>query len=81
MATSRLQAVLHQVAPQAQLMEGALPTFDELPQFKGHPGCAWGLWGDDDELGTVNILTPELVQRAAKEEMKYVGSCSEQYAG
>lgn len=25
----------------------------------------WGRWGDDDELGTLNLVTPEVVKRAA----------------
>jgi kynurenine formamidase len=25
----------------------------------------WGRWGDDDELGTLNLITPEVVKRAA----------------
>jgi kynurenine formamidase len=25
----------------------------------------WGRWGDDDEIGTLNLITPEVVQRAA----------------
>ena len=25
----------------------------------------WGRWGDDDEIGTLNLITPELVRRAA----------------
>lgn len=50
--------------------EKPLPTFDELPMFKNMPGCAWSVWGEKDQLGTVNILTEEVVARAAKEEMK-----------
>lgn len=46
-----------------------LPTFDELPAFKNFPGCAWDVWGPDDQLGTVNLLTEEVVQRAAREEI------------
>ena len=26
----------------------------------------WGRWGADDERGTVNLITPEVVQRAAR---------------
>lgn len=44
-----------------------LPTFDELPAFQEFPGCAWGVWGEGDELGTVNLLTEDVVQAAAKE--------------
>ncbi|KAI0318851.1 hypothetical protein OF83DRAFT_890555 [Amylostereum chailletii] len=47
-----------------------LPTFDELPAFEGIPGCAWALWGEGDELGTVNLLTDEVVRRAAQEEIR-----------
>ncbi|PIL33200.1 hypothetical protein GSI_04650 [Ganoderma sinense ZZ0214-1] len=45
----------------------SLPKFDELPPFKEFAGCAWEVWGKDDELGTVNLLTPEVVKEAAKE--------------
>lgn len=44
-----------------------LPGFDELPFKPGNPpNSAWGLWGDDDETGTINLLTPERVAAAAK---------------
>ena len=26
------------------------------------PGSTWGDWGDDDELGRINLLTPERTQ-------------------
>lgn len=45
----------------------ALPTFDELPKYKNFAGCAWGVWGPNDQLGTVNLLTDEVVQQAAAE--------------
>ncbi|RSL63419.1 hypothetical protein CEP54_005257 [Fusarium duplospermum] len=42
--------------------------FDSLPKVEGQPqGCAWGLWGPEDELGTLNYLTPEVVWDTAKE--------------
>lgn len=47
-----------------------LPRYDQLPIREGLPvASSWGLWGDDDELGTINLLTPDRVQaglRAAK---------------
>ncbi|KAG6902648.1 hypothetical protein C0995_013773 [Termitomyces sp. Mi166 len=49
-----------------------LPSFDELPEFGGQPGCAWSVWSDKDELGTVNFLTEEVVKRAAQEEIRPV---------
>lgn len=51
-----------------------LPTFQELPKLPGLPeGCTWGLWDKDgvrDELGTLNLLTPETVKAAAKEVLQ-----------
>ncbi len=45
----------------------SLPTFDDLPVTPGAPPhSAWGLWGQDDELGTLNLLTPERVANAAR---------------
>jgi hypothetical protein len=44
------------------------PTFDELPLNKDDPPySAWGLYGADDELGTLNLLTPEIIKEASKE--------------
>ncbi len=31
------------------------------------PGSTWGDWGDDDELGRVNLLTPEKVRQGVRE--------------
>ncbi|MGH7932746.1 MAG: cyclase family protein, partial [Candidatus Binataceae bacterium] len=43
-----------------------LPRYDELPIRPGAPaGSAWGVFGDDDQLGTINLLTPERVREAA----------------
>jgi hypothetical protein len=42
-----------------------LPSFDELPVRDGAPaGSSWGLWGDDDVYGCLNLLTPERVRAA-----------------
>lgn len=38
-----------------------LPAYCELPG-----GKSWGLWGEEDELGCLNLLTPERVAAAAK---------------
>lgn len=41
-----------------------LPSYDELPVREGLPaGSSWGLWGDDDQLGTINLLTEEAIAR------------------
>lgn len=48
--------------------ESRLPGYDALPVRAGAPvGSAWGVFGDHDELGTINLLTPERVRQAAAE--------------
>ncbi|KAF8889810.1 putative cyclase-domain-containing protein [Infundibulicybe gibba] len=67
MAAKRLQNVVSHILGNDTK---PLPTFDELPAFKNLPGCAWEVWGAGDQLGTVNLLTDAVVQRAAQEEIK-----------
>jgi hypothetical protein len=44
-----------------------LPTFAELPvNPDSPPHSAWGVFGDDDQIGTLNLLTPEPVAAAAR---------------
>jgi kynurenine formamidase len=44
-----------------------LPAYRDLPSTLGAPpGSAWGLWGEDDQLGTLNLLTPERVVEASR---------------
>ena len=39
-----------------------LPSYDQLPVREGAPaGSAWGVFGDSDEVGTINLLTPARV--------------------
>ena len=43
------------------------PRFQELPLHPSHPPySAWGLWGAEDQLGCLNLLTPERVVSASK---------------
>ena len=72
--TTRVRAIASHLAgpPQAKALTKRkrweqLPLYDELPPYKNFPGCAWSVWGEGDELGTVNLLTPEVVRDAAKE--------------
>ncbi|CAK7231641.1 hypothetical protein SBRCBS47491_007999 [Sporothrix bragantina] len=45
-----------------------MPAFHELPLDPAHPPhAAWGVWGPNDRLGTLNHLTPERVVDAARE--------------
>lgn len=44
----------------------SLPTFDQLPIDPKYPSqTAWGLWGEDDNLGTLNLLTEERVAKVS----------------
>lgn len=49
----------------------AIPDFDKIPAVPGMPhGYAWKVWGEGDQLGTLNLLTPEVVARAAQENIR-----------
>jgi len=49
-------------------MSSQRPNFDALPLRSNDPkGSAWGLWGNEDELGTLNLLTPALVKKASEQ--------------
>jgi len=44
-----------------------LPSYSQLPVKPGAPpGSAWGVFSDDDQLGCLNLLTPERVLAAAR---------------
>ena len=44
-----------------------LPKYRDLPLFEGmNERHSWAVWGPDDNLGTVNLLTEERVREAAK---------------
>jgi Putative cyclase len=48
-------------------LQAALPSFDQLPVEEGQPAeSSWGLWGEHDVFGTLNLLTPERALRAAQ---------------
>lgn len=49
------------------LKQEKLPDFKELPLDKSHPPHSAWIWGPDDQLGTLNLLTEEVVAAAAKE--------------
>lgn len=48
-----------------------LPKYTDLPPVPGMPpGCAWGIWDTDgvkDQIGSLNLLTPENTLQAKKE--------------
>ncbi|PWZ03694.1 hypothetical protein BCV70DRAFT_197896 [Testicularia cyperi] len=47
-----------------------LPRYKDLPSEGGWKACAWKVWGANDELGTINLLTDEVVLKAAKDEIQ-----------
>ena len=60
-AARATRAVRNAVSPSP-----TIPSYDQLPVRAGAPaGAAWGVFGDDDEVGTINLLTPERVIAAA----------------
>ena len=41
-----------------------LPSYDELPVVPGAPaGSSWGLWGDDDRFGCLNLIDDAATRR------------------
>lgn len=54
-----------------KLNENGIPPFESLPLGKDDPPwSAWGLYGETDELGTLNRLTDERVVSAARDEIR-----------
>lgn len=52
-------------------MAKEFPKSSDLPLDKNGPhGNSWGLWGLDDQLGTLNHLSDEVVSKAATENIK-----------
>ena len=39
------------------------------------PGSTWGDWGDDDELGRINLVTPEKVLQGVREVQAGLSFC------
>ncbi len=51
----------------AKIDYNKLPKFAELPVKRGAPPeCAWGVFGDNDELGCLNLLNEDGVIEAAR---------------
>lgn len=52
----------------ARTMSMQRPSFDSLPLREDGPrGNAWGLFGTDDQMGMLNLLTPKNTAAAAQE--------------
>ncbi|KAK8015625.1 hypothetical protein PG991_008513 [Apiospora marii] len=52
-------------------MAYTFPKFEDLPPVPGAPqGCLWGFYDKDDqkdEIGSINLLTPQVVKEASSE--------------
>lgn len=60
-----------QSSSKIRLNGNGIPSFEDLPLRKGDPMLsAWGLYGDGDQLGTLNRLTDERVAAAARDEIR-----------
>src|SRR5438045_8646840 len=47
-----------------------------MPRWKQRPpGSTWGDWGDDDELGRINLLTREKVLQGVREVEAGISFC------
>lgn len=71
-AQSRLSDLQSTLTPQAHMN---FPPFDQLPKVAGQPqGSLWGFFpqsnGEKDQIGTLNLLTPQVVLRASQEIRK-----------
>ncbi|KAI1501410.1 hypothetical protein F5X99DRAFT_382398 [Biscogniauxia marginata] len=54
--------------PEVRDQPSGRPRFEDLPLRPGDPDfSAWGLWGADDEIGTLNLLTPDVIKSAAQQ--------------
>ena len=59
------------MSSQSPVREPRKVDFAALPLDKNGPhGNAWGRWGPDDQLGTLNILTDDVVAKAVSECVK-----------
>lgn len=68
---ARLKQISDSLKMAPTLNENGIPSFDSLPLRDGDPHhSAWGLYGDDDQLGTLNRLTDERVAAAARSEIQ-----------
>lgn len=68
---SRLKQISDSLKMAPKLNENGIPSYDSLPLRDGDPHhSAWGLYGDDDQLGTLNRLTDARVAAAAKSEIQ-----------
>ena len=61
MTTNQTQEAANSAAPPERL-----PSYDELPAAPQGGRSAWGLFGDDDQVGLLNLQTPARIAAAAR---------------
>jgi kynurenine formamidase len=67
-ASAKISAkpALKRAPARRRVAEPQLPRHADLPIREGAPqGAAWGVFGDDDQVGTINLMTPDRVVDAA----------------
>ncbi|MBS1893514.1 MAG: cyclase family protein [Actinobacteria bacterium] len=47
------------------MSELGLPRYDQLPEAEGGARCGWHVFGDDDQVGRINLQTADRVASAA----------------
>jgi kynurenine formamidase len=52
------------MAEPSWLSENRVPDFDELP-YLGDARSGWGVFGDSDTVGRINLMTPDTIVKAA----------------
>src|SRR5882724_9915081 len=57
---------LHPVQPADPDGRTQLPDYDDLPLAPQGGRSAWGMFGQDDQVGLINLMTPERVLAAAR---------------
>jgi kynurenine formamidase len=55
-----------QVTTDSNGSQVSLPRYDDLPEAPQGGRSAWGLFGPDDQLGLINLMTPDRVRAAAQ---------------
>ena len=48
------------------MTDNGLPSYRDLPEADGGARSAWHLFGEDDSVGLMNLLTPEKALAAAQ---------------
>ncbi|GAC1419929.1 MAG: hypothetical protein NVSMB5_12160 [Candidatus Velthaea sp.] len=53
-------------AEATRVSPAGLPSYDDLPQAEGGARSGWGLFGEHDNIGLLNLITPERIAAATR---------------